>query len=228
MAINLFGNGGGKGGTPPGGMPPDFALHAMIAEVRGYWEGLRRGPLLPPREAIDPRGIRGALQGAFLVERIAPGIGRLRIAGMNFTDLMGMDAHGMPLTALFDPMGRARLGTLLEQVFQRPAILDMQLAPESGLGRPPLKARMILLPLDGTGARAETALGCLALSGDVGRCPRRLQILTARSEPLSPESPDLRSAEARLTAFAEPKAAFAVKENAKTKPWLRLVDLGGQ
>lgn len=198
MALGFFGKSGGGAGD--GGMPPAFALHAMIAEVRGYWQALRQGAELPPRAAIDPRGLRGALEGAFLIERIAPGMGRLRIAGMNFTDLMGMDARGMPLSALFDPMGRARLGTQLEQVFLRPAVLDLTLDCETGLGRPTLRGRMILLPLAGNGARAETALGCLALAGQIGRAPRRLTITASRLECITPESPDLRRPSARLTA----------------------------
>lgn len=244
MALGFFGKSGGGAGD--GGMPPAFALNAMIAEVRGYWQALRQGADLPPRAAIDPRGIRGALEGAFLVERIAPGMGRLRIAGMNFTDLMGMDARGMPLSALFDPMGRARLGAQLEQVFLRPAVLDLQLDCETGLGRPVLRGRMILLPLAGNGARGEAALGCLALAGQIGRAPRRLTITASRLECITPESPDLRRPAARLApdvlgpglgapadqmadmtrAFAEAPATYEVKQNAKAKPWARLVDLG--
>lgn len=250
MAPGIFGRSGGgssgggnaggsSGGAGDGTMPPAFALTAMIAELRSYWEALRNGPALPDRAAIDPRGIRGALQGAFLVERIAPGMGRLRIAGMNFTDLMGMDARGMPLSALFDPMGRARLGAQLEQVFQRPAVLDLHLECETGIGRPALRGRMILLPLAGNGDRGECALGCLALAGQIGRTPRRLIIQSSRLECLTPESPDLRrpadrvipapaaSALSRQPAFAEPPApAFGIKANAKAKPWARLVDLG--
>ena len=116
MALTFFGSkksggGGTLGGPTDGG---EAAMRAMLEEVRAYWQGLRVGDALPLRDQIDPRGLRGALHGAFLIERIAPGIGRLRIAGMNFTDLLGMDGRGMPLSALFDPMSRARLGTLLD------------------------------------------------------------------------------------------------------------------
>lgn len=207
-------------------MPPSFALTAMIAEVRGYWQALRRGATLPARADIDPRGIRGALEGAFLVERIAPGMGRLRIAGMNFTDLMGMDARGMPLSALFDPLGRARLGAQLEQVFLRPAVLDLHLDCETGIGRPALQGRMIVLPLASADGRGDCALGCLALAGRIGRTPRRLMIRCSRLEPLTPDAAAAPPSPA-APAFAEPPAPeFAVKANPKAKPWAQLVDLG--
>ncbi|MCU0901790.1 MAG: PAS domain-containing protein [Cypionkella sp.] len=78
----------------------------MISEVRAYWEALRNGDMLPRRDRVDPRGIAGALEHSFLVERIAPGIARFRISGMIYNDLMGMDIRGMPMSCLF--MGDAR------------------------------------------------------------------------------------------------------------------------
>ncbi|MDR0809397.1 MAG: PAS domain-containing protein [Gemmobacter sp.] len=201
---------------------PDTTLQAMLQEVRGYWEGLRQEGALPSRAVIDPRGMAGALSGAFLIERVGPGLARLRIAGMNFTNLLGMDARGMPLSALFDPVGRNRLSGLLEQVFQRPARAELLLRAETGLGRPELTGRMIVLPLAPDGERGALALGCLAIAGKIGRQPRRLAISHARAEPVFP--PDLRAPAARLYDLADPPA-FAVKPTPSAKPWLRLVDL---
>lgn len=200
---------------------PDAAMQAMLQEVRGYWEGLRQESALPARAAIDPRGMAGALSGAFLIERVAPGLAKLRIAGMSFTDMLGMDARGMPLSALFDPVGRNRLTGLLEQVFQRPAQAELHLRGETGLGRPELAGRMILLPLAADEGR-EMALGCLAIAGKPGRQPRRFAISHARAEPVV--QPDLRAPAARLFDLAEPPA-FPVKPTPSAKPWLQLVDL---
>ena len=77
--------------------------YAAIAQVEAYWEALRGTRIVPKRSEIDPRGIEGALENAFIVERVAPGIARLRIAGSHLNDLMGMEVRGMPLTALFNP-----------------------------------------------------------------------------------------------------------------------------
>lgn len=245
MALTFFGgrkNGNGTPGGPSDGGddPASREMRAMLAEVRAYWEGLRSGPALPRRDQIDPRGLRGALQGTFLLERIAPGVGRLRIAGMNFTDLLGMDGRGMPLSALFDPMSRARLGTLLDACFLRPAVLEMTLGCETGLGRPALAARMILLPVGCDDGRGEMALGCLAMAGQIGRQPRRLGIEAASCTPIAlPRLEAVRPVQdlARLAQTPHPlpepalhpeaqQPSFAVKPSAKARSYLKLVDLG--
>lgn len=206
-----------------------------IQIVRAYWEGLRSGGNLPTREQIDPRGIEGALHGAFLVERIAPGIGRLRIAGMTLVELMGMEVRGMPLTALFAPSGRARLSAGLEQVFTRPAVAKLWLEADRGIGRSALQARMMLLPLRGDGTRADVALGCLDLVGAPGCAPCRMTLRDLRLEPLDATRPDLRRPEARLfaqlaaapeTAMAEARQPCQVQPSRSQRPYLRLVKLG--
>ena len=163
----------GKGGQ---GGPADVNRFAMLAEVRGYWEGLRQGSDLPRRDEIDPRGIVGALENTFLLERVAPGVARFRLAGMQLHDLMGMDVRGMPLTALIDPAGRGRISDQLESVFAGPGSLEVWLEAERGLGRPALEARMLLLPLLGNRGASDLALGCLAIHGAMGRAPRRFVI----------------------------------------------------
>lgn len=226
MAGIGFGGGtGGKGGA--GSEPPQaFARHAMIQEVRGYWEALRQGDTLPSRADIDPRGIKGALTGAFLIEHNTPGIGRLRIAGMNFTDFLGMDARGMPLSALFDPLAWPRLADALDQMVQRPAILDMQLEAEAGPGRPALLARMLLLPLRRDETRSAMSLGCLAMPPLSAPPAGRMMIRHLRADPVLPSH--LRAvphARARLASFAEsPAPEFRVKPSPAARPYLRLVD----
>ncbi len=229
MGFSFFG--GGSNDEPP--TSSDATLRderarqsEMITQVRAYWEGLRKGDTLPARDQIDPRGIQGALDGAFVLERIAPGVGRLRIAGMGLVDLMGMEVRGMPLSALFEPSGRNRLAMGLEQVFARPALLEATLYSENGIGRPDLNARLILLPLRGDGARPDMALGCLAIAGSYGRRPRRLMIQTQQILPLDAARPDLRPALRRIEgALAEPKVRFEVTPTKSSRSYLRLVKL---
>ena len=179
MALSFLGK-SGKTGTNSGG--PTGPRFSMLAEVRAYWEGLRVGGSLPARERIDPRGIAGALENTFLLERIAPGIARFRIAGMMIHDVMGMDVRGMPLSALYEPLGRNRLSDALEGVFAGPATLELWLEAERSIGRPPLEGRMLILPLTSASGKTELALGCLALDGVVGRAPRRFAISGLMSE----------------------------------------------
>jgi hypothetical protein len=181
--MSYFGKGGSRGSNGDGPSDGDPATcFAMLAQVRAYWEGLRQGTDLPRRDEIDPRGIAGALENTFLLERVAPGVARFRLAGMQLHDLMGMDVRGMPLTALIDPAGRARISEHLETVFASPAILQVWLDAERGLGRPALDARMLLLPLTSQRGTVDLALGCLAVHGALGRAPRRFAIASLVTE----------------------------------------------
>ena len=205
---------------------------ALLAQVRAYWQGLRQDGALPPR------GIAEALESTFLLERVAKGVARFRIAGMHLHDLIGMDVRGMPLSTLFDPAGRNRLSEGLEAVFTTPAVLEIWLEAERGLGRPRLEGRILVLPLSDAQGQTTLALGCLAMSGALGRAPRRFAMTGLLREPISigagaiaaladtPESsatftplPSL--PKTRLLHLAE--GLHFAKGSRRTKPYLRLV-----
>ncbi|MFP1644910.1 PAS domain-containing protein [Pontitalea aquivivens] len=183
-----------------------------VAELRAYWEALRRGRLVPARTDVNPRGIERSLEYAFILERVAPGVARFRLAGTHLTDLMGMEVRGMPLGALFVPAGRQRLADALETVFQGPAVAELSLAAETGIGKPPLAARLLLLPLKSDLGDITRALGCLVAEGEIGRRPRRFAISGAEMTPLSSEIPQLEPAPrdrapcAPVAGLAEPPA----------------------
>jgi len=172
----------GSKGRNTGGS--DFGDQGMIAELRAYWEALRDGEMLPRRDRVDPRGIAGALEHSFLIERIAPGIARFRIAGMVYNDLMEMDIRGMPVSCLFLADARDRLQLDLERVFRAPSIVTLDLMAERSLGRAPLLGRMQILPMLGHQEDSNLAIGCLELGGPIGRAPRRFSITATRLEPL--------------------------------------------
>lgn len=153
--------------------------HPLIEEVRAYWEALRSGGEIPRRAEVDPRGIERALERAMILERIAPGIARIRLAGMGLADLMDMEVRGMPLSALFAPAARDRLAGRLEPVFAAPAVLEMSVAGEGGYGRPPLSGILQILPLRSNAGAIDRALACLVTEGRIGRTPRRLEIVGA-------------------------------------------------
>ena len=82
---------------------------------------MREEDTIPPRSAINPRGIEDALEYAFILDSVAPGVARFRLAGSHLTDLMGMEVRGMPITAMFVPAARKELSTLLAEVCAPPA-----------------------------------------------------------------------------------------------------------
>ena len=164
---------------------PDTGYTA-ISQVEAYWEALRGERLMPKRAEINPRGIEQALEYAFIVERIAPGIARLRIAGSHLSDLMGMEVRGMPLTSLFAPGVRRQISDTLEEVFETPAVVHLRLTSEAGSGRPPVEGRMVLLPLKSDLGDVSRILGCLVSHGELGYTPRRFDIQQSQLRPIVP------------------------------------------
>lgn len=206
-----------------------------LAQVEAYWEALRGARLMPFRSEIDPRGIEQALEHSFIVERIAPGIARLRIAGSHLSDLMGMEVRGMPLTAFFAPGSRRQVSDTLEEVFETPATCTLSLHSEKAPGMPPLTARMILMPLKSDLGDVSRLLGALVSVGDMGRSPRRFDVKgtslrpiisdQALPKPLPSETslPVQQPNIARIPGFAEPKPSFDSETPRSDAPYLRLV-----
>lgn len=227
--------------------------HSAISQLEAYWHGLRAGRVVPNRSDVDPRGIDRALEFAFVLERIAPGMARFRLAGMHLNDLMGMEVRGMPITSFFVPDGRRQISDALEHVFEEPSIARLHLVAERGIGKPQNDAEMIILPLKSDLGDISRALGCLVCEGDIGRTPRRFTIEEISVEPLiagvdpvgapivrapvdpTPPSPVPRPMSGSVPGFAESQASITGTLRSETEdnkdqpgkptrvPWLRLV-----
>ena len=202
------------------------------AQVAAYWHALRAEGDVPARAAIDPRGIDAALPHTFILERVAPRVARLRVAGHALCEMMGMELRGMPLSALFSPGSRDELGTLLTALFERPATCRISLLRKRHFGFAPLRAQAVLLPLRGHDGRITHALGAIEIAagkpGTAGR-PNRFDLAgsDARALPVdtTPASgmPPATAATGQPRAFAEPPASF---DAAHAAPRLRLVKTG--
>ena len=114
-----------------------------------------------------------------------------------------------------DPYTFGRLSEALGGLFRGEQILDLWLEAERGIGRPPLMARMLLLPLIGSHGEPDLALGCFCTKGDVGRAPRRFTISRMLREPLPATATD-----DFASAFAELPRPMAPPRG---RPNLRLV-----
>lgn len=159
--------------------------HAQL--LRGYWQGLRDAAEggLPARTRLDPRGISRALHAVFLAESLSPEVLRLRISGAFVNGVAGMDMAGMPLSMLMLPEGRAPLATAIRAVLAGPAIATLTLEAERGIGRPALTGQLLMLPMLRANGDPGLVLGCLDLTGDTGRAPRRFAVAAIRTEPLA-------------------------------------------
>lgn len=151
--------------------------YAALSQLDAYWNGLRGNRLMPQRSEIDPRGLKGCLEYCFVLERIAPGLARMRVAGSHLGDLMGMEVRGMPISSFLSPDSRDPFGQALEEVFEVPCTATIELSSETGLGRPPLAGRMILMPVRSDLGDVSRILGGFVTDGsDMGRAPRRFNV----------------------------------------------------
>lgn len=189
-----------------------------IRQAEAYWTALRKGTDIPFRSQIDPRGLEQVLEYAFILERVAPGIGRFRLAGQHLCQLAGMEVRGMPLTAFFTTDGREGMAATLEYVFDTPAVAELTLRGERPALRGTCEARMILLPLRSDLGDCTRILGVLVADGDFGRTPRRFDIADTQLRDLASgaERPD--TAQQAVQGFAEAQTVLGGKA-----PWLRLV-----
>ena len=207
-----------------------------IRQAEAYWSALRDGAAIPRRAQVDPRGLQNLLEFAFIIEHVAPGIARFRLAGQHLCLMSGMEVRGMPISALFTPLSRASLGAALEQVFENPSVAELTLKSEPRHGRTPITAQMILLPLKSDLGDITRALGVIVSDCEQGGAPNRFDVTSSLFRPVSGLSYamdpgpaptpapaakpryDMAQGPVSLPAFAQPKATFR-----RGKPHLRLV-----
>lgn len=204
--------------TPP-------ARYRPIQEVDAYWQALRVDHTVPRRSDINPRGIESALSHAFVLERIAPGQGRLRLAGSHLGDLMGMDVRGMPFSAMFTAPARRLVSQTLERVFSDPARAILSLSSPAVRGQAAIEARVVLLPLESDLGDISRVLGCFVAIDPIGTAPRRFDVvgrgLTSLSDPLTDASalPAIEPVQTEVRGLAESPTSF----EAGPRPYLRVV-----
>ncbi len=146
----------------------------MLAKVEEYWRSLIGTRQVPLRSDIDPSRLGDALQRSMIIERIAPGHARVRMAGQWINQTLGMDARGMPASVLVAPESRMVFGGQIEAAFAGPAIVEIPLELSRGWARKALAGRMMILPLADEDERITRALAIVATEGSpmTGSYPR--------------------------------------------------------
>jgi hypothetical protein len=204
---------------------------SALSQIEAYWEALRGSRQMPKRSEIDPRGIESALEYTFVLERIAIGMARLRIAGSHLNNLMGMEVRGMPLTSFITPNGRREMGDMLEEVFQRPSVCEVRLSAEVGRNKPAMDARMLLLPLKSDLGDVSRVLGCFVARGEMGNQPRRFDVVGTKTRPLTNTTADVDasghleavSGNDTMKGFRESQVDYTSTSKRPQKPYLRLI-----
>lgn len=147
-----------------------------LTELESYWRSLPRVRGVPQRKDIDPSKMDGLLENSFILERVAPGVARIRVAGRGITNLLGIEPRGVPLTAAFLPAARATISRNLETAFTSPGLVEIELIGPRAVGQPLLKGKVLLLPLRDDHGRVTRVMGALVMSGRRGLGGRRFDI----------------------------------------------------
>ncbi len=193
--------------------------YPMLKQVEAYWQALRKGREVPMRSEVDPRGIERALEFAFVLERIAPGLARFRIAGQHLNDLMGMEVRGMPFTSFFTPVGRRTVSQVLENLFDGPETAEMSLTAERGIGKPAMEGKVLLLPLRSDLGDISRVLGCLITHGTLGRTPRRFELGEMNMTNIATQQQTLSITPEAQPGLAESRPAYtAARPNQTPRP----------
>ncbi len=163
----MFGQ-GRFGLARPGAGSPQRA-YAPLNRIEAYWQQLRDatpgGLGLPTRMAVDPRGVGQDLHHAFVLERIAPGLCRIRVSGCVLSDLMGCEARGLPFSRAFDAGSQESLSRVIEDVTRGPATARLNFdVARRGL-QPGAVGEIRLFPLVDREGAVSRLLGAMALAG---------------------------------------------------------------
>jgi len=160
-----------------------------IRQAEAYWTALRQGNDVPNRSQIDPRGLENILSQTFVVERIAPGIARFRLAGQKLNEMAGMEVRGMPLTAFFTPAARKQVSASLEHMFDTPSIVELTLTTVATRSYPAQEARILMLPLRSDLGDVSRALGVFVSEGNPTKTSQRFEVVATELRPVTAITP---------------------------------------
>ncbi|MGB3408349.1 MAG: PAS domain-containing protein [Jannaschia sp.] len=200
----------------------------LLEEAWRYWSSLRSGRNLPLREALDPRAMSFTLGHSMILDRVRPGTVRVRLGGRVMNSLMGMEVRGLPVRAFFEVAQRDRAIDLVEEVFEGPSTLELDLLSQTDSGT--THGRMLILPLQDRSGIVSKAISVIALDRFDPEPPHRFTILRQRINPLAQrrDTAFARLGAERLTEAVQPplemaEAAGDYASGPSARPYLRVV-----
>lgn len=196
---------------------PSNQVDPILQSLEKYWQTLRHAQRLPARNDISPNQIDSVLPFAFILQRVAPGTARFRVAGQKLHEMLKMDARGMPVSTLFMPEARARIQELVEAAFSGPAIVSIPLVSPGTVIRAKVNATMLLLPMRDNTDQPTRVLGALVTDAKAGNRPHRFMI--AQNALIRQEPVGVQLAATQLI----PRKPVLVEKPDAIRPALRLV-----
>lgn len=175
-----------------------------------FWSALRGDRPAPYRAEVTAAGLGASLFAHVAVlEQIAPGDYRIRLAGEVMHEIFDMEIRGMRFDALIVDEDRGRLMALADEALARRAVAVARLEGRAP-GRPGLPLELTLAPLSSDFGRIDRLLAALHPLGlaegeRIGRAARRCRMTGgALAEGAAPAHA------APLPGFAEGAAPFAM------------------
>ena len=197
----------------------DALAHPHLLSLEAYWQKLREAGDIPARTDLNPARIEHVLPYTFILQRVAAGTARFRVAGQRLHDLLKMDPRGMPFSTLFDQDCHSDVRHVIEAVCADPAIIGLQVRSAATLLRPSLEGSVLLLPMRDTSGQMSRILGAIVTPDTTSHKPRRFAIrndLPRRHDRLGAPRPELVSLMPHLVRPSE-------RPDAALRPALKLV-----
>ncbi|MEO1293004.1 MAG: PAS domain-containing protein [Pseudomonadota bacterium] len=142
--------------------------HPQSRALYDYWDSLRQGRAAPYRSEVNPREISHLLENTFILEQIASGKARYRLAGTRLCSQFGMELRGMNALAMWHGECRRQVRTMISKVIEEPTVAHLTCTVETRSGYL-FGAEFLYLPMRADNGEMTRILGCGHYMGSAHR-----------------------------------------------------------
>ncbi len=156
----------------------------VFNNLLAHWHALRAHSDVPNRAEIDPRVFPEALENIFISEMINPDEYRIRLAGLEICQMIGLEVRGQPVLSLMQDSAREKMGLILSQVLNRPAIAEIRIEAVD-LNDRASAMELLLLPLRSDLGDVSRMIGCFSTPAPSLLSPVKLRIRSQKIIPVA-------------------------------------------
>lgn len=184
--------------------------HSGTRQLFEYWSDLRGGRAAPYKSEVTARGIgRTLASNTFILENLADGTRRFRLAGSGLHEIFGLELRGMSAQAIMQQESRVRMQSLMDDCLAAPSVCVFTCRAEMQ-GGDALLLEIVLAPLRSDFDQMNRILGAAHVLEEehalIKSAPRRCLITDAKTFAFT--DPGRFEVSAPLPGFAEPAAGF--------------------
>jgi hypothetical protein len=140
--------------------------HKTTQVLYAYWNMVRNGRLAPRRFDIEPARIGSILPDTFILERLADGTYRFRLAGTRIAERFGDGMRGSNFLDNWEPGDPEALVRILADVTEKACVRLLAIEASTTDGRT-IEIELLLLPLVHTQGTIDRVLGSIAAIEDI-------------------------------------------------------------